>query len=393
MPRPHALDLRPWVLLPGHGRPARPPAPDPECRPRRRAGPADLARALHLPARARLRRSRGRGARAGRLAVVRERRHDDRARVRRGLRGEPRRLVPGGRDARDPGDRRQGDDGSRHATTRSSSRPTSSSSPCASRRTSSSAGTAATTAGCSTRSRRGSPSRARPSCCASPRRWPPRPGRTGRRTSPRIAARSPRSRGCSPRPWTTWTSTTAPAASGAKTVLAHAVHLSDRELARLVETGTHVAHCPASNLFLASGVMPLARYLEAGLVRRAGLGRRRRPGPLDLHGDAGRASTPRTRCASAGWPVRRPRRRSTGSGWARSTARGRLGLDGSIGSLEAGKEADLIAVDPAFVAAVPGGSDDDPEDLASRLIFRSHPDMVRAAWVRGRRLEGPGARG
>src|SRR4029077_4178704 len=52
---------------------------------------------------------------------------------------------------------------------------------------------------------------------------------------------------------------------GAKTILAHAVHLSDRELARLVESGSHVAHCPASNLFLASGVMPLARYLAAGL--------------------------------------------------------------------------------------------------------------------------------
>ena len=50
-----------------------------------------------------------------------------------------------------------------------------------------------------------------------------------------------------------------------RTVLAHAIHLSDRELARLVETGTRVAHCPASNLFLASGAMPLGRYLEAGL--------------------------------------------------------------------------------------------------------------------------------
>jgi len=29
------------------------------------------------------------------------------------------------------------------------------------------------------------------------------------------------------------------------------------------------------------------------------------------------------------------------------------------------------------------------KEIASRLIFRSHPDMVRAAWVRGRRLEGP----
>jgi guanine deaminase len=57
---------------------------------------------------------------------------------------------------------------------------------------------------------------------------------------------------------------------GQRAVLAHAIHLSDRELGRLVETGTRVAHCPASNLFLASGVMPLARYLEAGLA--VGLG-------------------------------------------------------------------------------------------------------------------------
>ena len=52
---------------------------------------------------------------------------------------------------------------------------------------------------------------------------------------------------------------------GPRTVLAHGVHLSDRELARLIETKTRVAHCPASNLFLASGVMPLGRCLEAGL--------------------------------------------------------------------------------------------------------------------------------
>ena len=53
---------------------------------------------------------------------------------------------------------------------------------------------------------------------------------------------------------------------GERTVLAHAIHLSDRELARLIETGTRVAHCPASNLFIGAGVMPLARYLGAGLA-------------------------------------------------------------------------------------------------------------------------------
>jgi cytosine/adenosine deaminase-related metal-dependent hydrolase len=70
-----------------------------------------------------------------------------------------------------------------------------------------------------------------------------------------------------------------------------------------------------------------------------------------------------------------------------------LGLGDRIGSIEVGKEADLILVDPAFTAPLAGQPpDDDAADLASRLIFRSHPDMVRAAFVRGRRLEGPATR-
>ena len=179
---------------------------------------------------------------------------------------------------------------------------------------------------------------------------------------------------------------------GPKTVLAHAVHLSDRELTRLVESGTHVAHCPASNLFLASGVMPLGRYLEAGLS--VGLGSDVAGGPDLSIFTAMRVSFYAQNALRVGGFAGMPA--PTPLEWIRmgslDGARA-LGLDRSIGSLEAGKEADVIAVDPAYVAAVPGGSDDDPEDLASRLIFRSHPDMVRAAWVRGRRLEGPGARG
>ena len=55
-------------------------------------------------------------------------------------------------------------------------------------------------------------------------------------------------------------------ALGPKSVVAHAVHLGEREVHRLSETGTRIAHCPSSNLFLASGAMPLARYLQAGIV-------------------------------------------------------------------------------------------------------------------------------
>jgi guanine deaminase len=179
---------------------------------------------------------------------------------------------------------------------------------------------------------------------------------------------------------------------GPRTVLAHAVHLSDRELGRLVETGTRVAHCPISNLFLASGVMPLGRYLEAGLSM--GLG-------SDVAGGPDLSIFSVMRVGSYAQNARRVAGLETGRvlgplDWLRLGSLGgaeALGLGEVIGSLEAGKEADLIAVDPAFLAPIPGVSDDDPEDLASRLIFRAHPDMVRGAWVRGRRLEGPGARG
>ena len=179
---------------------------------------------------------------------------------------------------------------------------------------------------------------------------------------------------------------------GPRTVLAHAVYLSDRELGRLVESGTHVAHCPISNLFLASGVMPLGRYLEAGLS--IGLGSDLAGGPdLSIFGVMRVGFYAQHARQTAGLeqgPVLGP------MDWLRLGSLGgaaALGLDDEIGSVEVGKDADLIAIDPTYLAPLPGIVDDDPEDLASRMIFRAHPDMVRAAWVRGRRLEGPGGRG
>jgi guanine deaminase len=187
---------------------------------------------------------------------------------------------------------------------------------------------------------------------------------------------------------------------GSRTVLAHAVHLTDRELDRLVETDTRVAHCPASNLFLASGVMPLARYLATGLT--VGLGSDVSAGP-DLSIFAGMragfyaqsALRVAGSAASPASPVG-PGPTLSPLDWLRMGSLGGarvLGIDDVVGSLEVGKEADLIAIDPRFVASVPGEIDDDPEDLMSRLIFRTHPDMVRAAWVRGRALAGPAVRG
>ncbi len=178
---------------------------------------------------------------------------------------------------------------------------------------------------------------------------------------------------------------------GPHAILAHAVHLSERELERLVATGAHVAHCPASNLFLASGAMPLGRYLAAGLS--VGLGSDVAAGPdVSMFG-----------VMRAGAYTQSGRRSMLGDGTAPCTplewltlgtlggARV-LGMDGQIGSLEVGKEADLVLVDPSFTAPLPGeppslaDEGDAAADIVSRLIFRGHPDMVRGAWVRGRRL-------
>lgn len=180
-------------------------------------------------------------------------------------------------------------------------------------------------------------------------------------------------------------------ALGPRTILAHAIHCSEREVARIVESGSGVAHCPASNLFLSSGLMPLGAYRDAGM--QVGLGSDVAAGPeislftvmragavtqrvLELAGRADRAGAIR------------------GVDWLRmATLDGArvLGMEAEIGSLEVGKEADLVAIDPRLTTPVPG--DEPPlasaDDVMSRLVFRPHPNMVRAAWVRGCLLAGP----
>jgi guanine deaminase len=172
---------------------------------------------------------------------------------------------------------------------------------------------------------------------------------------------------------------------GPRSIFAHAIHLSPREIERLRETGSRVAHCPASNLFLASGVMPLARYLDAGLS--VGLGSDVAAGPdlsmfAQMRVGAYTQNALRT-VQGEPLPILAP------LDWLRvgslDGARA-LGLERVTGSLESGKEADLIAIDTSLIAPLPGIDSDDPAEIASRVIFRAHPDMVQGAWVRGRLL-------
>ncbi|MBA2720378.1 MAG: guanine deaminase [Chloroflexi bacterium] len=189
-------------------------------------------------------------------------------------------------------------------------------------------------------------------------------------------------------------------ALGPRSVLAHAIHLSAREEARLAETGTPVAHCPTSNLFIGAGVMPLTERLAAGLA--VGLGSDVSGGPeLSLFGvmRTGAYAQQALRSLAPERAAMEPDAVEPLAplDWLRLATLGgarALGLDRVIGSIEVGKEADLILVDPGRTAPLGPELDDadllvDASLLVSRLIFRAQFDMVRAAWVRGRQLEGP----
>ena len=173
-----------------------------------------------------------------------------------------------------------------------------------------------------------------------------------------------------------------------RAILAHAIHLSDREVERLAESGAVVAHCPSSNLFLASGAMPLARYLAGGI--RIGLGSDVAAGPdAPLFSVMRAGAYTQNALRAAGLTEAPP---LSPADWLRLGTLGgaeALGLEERIGSVEEGKEADLIVVDPSVTLPLEGvGAHEDgrSDEMLSRLIFRAHPSMVRGAWVRGRLL-------
>ena len=121
---------------------------------------------------------------------------------------------------------------------------------------------------------------------------------------------------------------------------AHAVHVSARDIAAMASTGTGVAHCPTSNMRLASGAAPLTRYLAAGI-----------PVGLGVDGSASNDSShllAEARQALLAARLGRALERSeapmlTARAALRVATRGGAGVLGrtDIGSLEPGKAADV----------------------------------------------------
>lgn len=175
---------------------------------------------------------------------------------------------------------------------------------------------------------------------------------------------------------------------GRQTVLAHCLHLSDREIDRLALSQSAVAHCPTSNLFLASGLMPLDRLKRAGL--RIGLGSDVAGGP-ELNMWQVMRSAVETQAARHILDRSIPRL-SAGEAFYLATQGGAeaLGKDTLIGSFEIGKEADVVVLDLASIT--PYGRKTNPhaslsvEDVITLLVHRGHSSAVVETFVRGRSI-------
>jgi len=166
----------------------------------------------------------------------------------------------------------------------------------------------------------------------------------------------------------------------ARTILAHGVHLSDDEFRRLAERGGRISHCPNSNLFLGSGLFPMKRARDAGVL-------------VGLGSDIGAGTTPSLFNAMAdAYKVQQVQGHVLDPFqlWYLATLGGAtvLSLDDRVGSLEVGKEADFLVLDLQATPLLEMRTvhTKSIEDLLAGLIFMGDDRVVRKTFVRGREV-------
>ena len=165
---------------------------------------------------------------------------------------------------------------------------------------------------------------------------------------------------------------------GPRSVFGHCIHLTDSEVAALAATRSIAAFCPTSNLFLGSGLFDQARLRDAGV--RVALA-------TDVGGGT---SYSMLRTAAEGYKVLQ----LNGQSWPAAQAFYRmtlgnaraLSLDSRVGSIENGKEADLVVLDaratPAMAHRMESANGDLDVELFA-LITMGDDRAVRQTYVAG----------
>ncbi len=160
---------------------------------------------------------------------------------------------------------------------------------------------------------------------------------------------------------------------GPNLVAAHCVHLLPHEIDLLAEYGCHVAHCPNSNLKLASGIAPLTQLLAKGVNVGLGTDGVASNNRLDIFAEM-RLSALLAKGVSGDATVV-PAHQALAM--ATINAAKALGLEHKIGSIEVGKLADLAAVKLSDIATAPY------YDPISHLVYACGREHVTHTWVAG----------
>lgn len=160
---------------------------------------------------------------------------------------------------------------------------------------------------------------------------------------------------------------------GPNLVAAHCVHLQPEEMGLLVEYGCHVAHCPASNLKLASGIAPVADFLIKGVNVGIGTDGAASNNRLDMFAEMRLAALLAKGVSgnASALPAMQALEMATLNG-AKA-----LCMEEKIGSIEQGKMADLTAVRIADLEGMPCF------DPISHLVYVAERRDVSHVWVGG----------
>jgi 5-methylthioadenosine/S-adenosylhomocysteine deaminase len=159
-------------------------------------------------------------------------------------------------------------------------------------------------------------------------------------------------------------------------IAVHMTQLTDSEIDRLATHGVSVAHCPESNLKLASGFCPSQKLLEAGVNLALGTDGAASNNDLDMIGEMrsaallAKAITGDASALSAAQALR-----MATLGGARA-----LGLENTIGSLVAGKAADITAIDLNRIETQP------LYHPISQLVYAANRDQVSDVWIAGQHV-------
>ncbi|MCC6801292.1 MAG: amidohydrolase family protein [Anaerolineae bacterium] len=167
----------------------------------------------------------------------------------------------------------------------------------------------------------------------------------------------------------------------AKVLAAHCVHVDQNEIHVLHDTDTSVAHCPTSNLKIASGIAPITQMLKSDLTVGIGTDGTASNNDLDMFEEV--RLTAILAKTAANDPTALPARQALLMATRQGAAA--LFMDDITGSLEAGKRADVIVLDDTTLHNTPH-FDYDPDAIYSRIIYAAKSTDVRHVLCNGRWL-------